>query len=168
MNDHISYYQTLHDLELRRAKCIEDLNRGREDLNRIEAAITGLRAAMELYVNVDPVTENAAARIARPSDGEHRYANMSVRWAVLKLLAEFGPIGRPMKSADISERLTAGGNEKASKATVSAVISDMVNKRNELEQAEDGFELTEGGKLAWNAIKHSAKYLNRDSPDNAP
>lgn len=167
MSDHVSYYQTLHDLELRRATCIEELNRGREELNRIEAAITGLRAAMQMYVDIDPVPENAP-RIARPSDGEYRYANMSVRWAVLKLLAEFGPIGRPMKSADISERLTIGGNEKASKATVSAVISDMVNKRNELEQADDGFQLAEGGKLAWNAIKHSAKYVNRDSPDNAP
>jgi hypothetical protein len=165
------YQQTLNDLELRRAKCIEDLNKSREDLNKLEAAITGLRAAMDinLNVNIEP-GENVAVHIAKPSDHEQRYANMSVRWAILKLLAEGGGlIGRPMKSAEISDELTSGGNDKASRATVSAVISDMVKKRQELErqdveQSEDGgYQLTETGKHAWNAIKHSPKYANRAS-----
>ena len=156
------YLQTLNDLELRRAKCIEELNRSREELTRIEAAITGLRAAMELNVNVKPVSE-APTRIARPSDGRQRYASMSVRWAILKLLAEWGPLEGAMKSAEISEALLGGGNEKASKATVSAVISDMVNQRKELEQADDGYQLTLSGKHAWHAIKLNAKYVNRAS-----
>jgi hypothetical protein len=160
------YQQTLNDLELRRAKCIEDLNKGRDDLNKIEMAITGLRAAMDINVNVNvEPSENVVIHIARPSDHAKRYANMSVRWAILKLLAEGGGlIGRPMKSAEISDELTGGGNDKASRATVSAVISDMVKKRQELEQSEDGgYQLTETGKHAWNAIKHSPKYANRAS-----
>jgi hypothetical protein len=165
------YQQALDDLELRRAKCIEDLNKNQEDLAKLEMAITGLRAAMGITVNfkIQP-SEASVGRIARPSDYDKRYANMSVRWAILKLLAEGGRIpSRPMKSADISDELTDGGNDKASKATVSAVISDMVKKRQELqrqevEQSEDGgYQLTETGKHAWNAIKHSPKYANRAS-----
>jgi hypothetical protein len=166
MSNNTSHYQhTLDDLELRRAKCIEELSRGREELSKIEAAITGLRAAMELNVNFKPLAETLP-RIARPSDGRQRYADMSVRWAILKLLAEFGPLGQGMKSADISDALLGGGNEKASKPTVSAVISDMVNQRKELEQGEDGYLLTLNGKHAWNAIKHNAKYVNRASAGN--
>ncbi len=159
------YQQTLDDLELRRARCLDDLR-------KIETAITGLRSAMEVAVNIPPAAETVTVHIATPSEvqreARQRYANMSVRWAVLKHLAEDrGFMGRPMKTADISESLTSGGNEKASKATVSAVISDMVNKRNELEQNEEGgYALTDNGRMAWNAIVHSARYINRASSAN--
>jgi hypothetical protein len=146
------YEETLRDLELRRATCLQELS-------KLDQAIAALGAAM---VVSKPVTETVAVHIGRLSEYRQRYANMSVRWAVLKMLAE--SMGRPMKSADISAELTSGGNEKASKATVSAVISDMVNRRQELEQSEDsGYKLTETGRSAWNAIRHSPKYANRVS-----
>jgi hypothetical protein len=159
MNNKTNHYEeTMRDLELRRATSLQELT-------KLDQAISALRATMTVS---QPVTETVAVHIARPSDWKQEYANMSVRWAILKLLAEGGgPLGRPMKSAEISEELTGGGNEKASKATVSAVISDMVKKRQELErqeveQSEDGgYQLTETGKHAWNAIKHSSKYVNR-------
>jgi len=146
------YEETLRDLELRRATFLQELN-------KVEQAITALRAAMTVSI---PVTQTVSVHIERPSDSKHEYANMSVRWAVLKLLSE--SVDR-WTSADISVALTSGGNPKASKATVSAVISDMVKKRLELTQGEDGgYQLTETGRHAWNAIAHSTRYLeNRDS-----
>jgi len=52
--------------------------------------------------------------------------------------------------------------DKQPTGSVSAVVSDMVNKRKELEPAEEStYRLTESGRLAWAAIKHSPKYVNR-------
>ncbi len=152
-----SYQQTLDDLELRRARCLEDLR-------KIEAAITGLRAAMEVAVNIPSAKETVAVHISTPSEirrqAQQRYANISVRWAVLKFLAEHSL--QPQKTADISVALLEGGNEKASKATVSAVISAM-NKKNEVmwDAEAQGYKLTITGRSAWGAIVNSARYLNR-------
>jgi len=149
------YQQTINDLELRRTRCLDDLR-------KIEAAITSLRA-----VNIVSAIETVAAQTATPSEIEQevrqRYAHMSVRWAVLKFLCE-GSLGRAI-TADIAAALREGGNPKASNATVSAVISDMVNKRQELfwDHETDGFAPTATGRSAWLAIKNSARYLNRSS-----
>src|SRR5258708_7886358 len=122
-NNISSYQQTLDDLEFRRARSLDELR-------RIEAAMTGLRAAMEISVHMTPGPNSA---IATPAEIRHeaqqRYSEMSVRWAVLKFLAEHSL--QPQKTADISSALLEGGNPKASKATVSAVVSAM-NKKNEV------------------------------------
>jgi len=152
-----SYQQTLDDLELRKTRCLEDLR-------KIEAAITGLRAAMEVAVN--RARETVVVHIATPSEARQaarqRYANMSVRWAILKFLYEHSM--QPQKTADISAALLEGGNEKASKATVSAVISAM-NKKNEIMSDADnqGYKLTIAGRSAWGAIVNNSKYINRVS-----
>jgi hypothetical protein len=72
---------------------------------------------------------------------------------------------QPQKTADISSALLEGGNPKASKATVSAVISAM-NKKNEVMWDADnqGYKLTITGRSAWGAIVNSARYINRASP----
>jgi hypothetical protein len=63
-------------------------------------------------------------------------------------------------TADISDALLSGGNKKGSKATVSAVISDMVKKRQELTGGDGGYQLTDTGHHAWNAIVHIFRYKN--------
>jgi hypothetical protein len=66
-----------------------------------------------------------------------------------------------MTSAEVSSALLEGGNVKALKPTVSAVISAMVNQRKEL-RANDagGYVLTDNGRAAWSAIAHSSIYLD--------
>jgi hypothetical protein len=157
-NNISSYQQTLDDLEFRRTKCLDELR-------KIEAAITGLRAAMEVafYVTPGPTSIAISATMSEiRQEAQQRYSNMSVRWAILKFLAEHS--AQPQKTADISAALLEGGNPKASKPTVSAVISDM-GKKDELMWDADaqGYKLTVTGRSAWGAIVNSTKYLNRAS-----
>lgn len=156
-----SYQQTLDDLEFRRTRCIDELR-------KVEAAIAGLRAAMEVSVHITPgPTSIAFHPAATPSairqEATQRYANMSVRWAVLKFLAEHSV--QPQKTADISAALLEGRNEKASRATVSAVISAMNKKAEVMWDADNqGYKLTVTGRSAWGAIVNNPKYINRTSP----
>jgi hypothetical protein len=150
------YEQTIHDLELRRDNCLQELT-------KLDQAITALRAAMTVSI---PITQTVSVHITAPPDDdkysseEYKYSNMSVRWAVLKFLS--ASVDR-WTTADISDALLSGGNKKASKATVSAVISDMVKKRQELTGEDGGYQLTETGHHAWNAIVHSFRYKNPTS-----
>jgi hypothetical protein len=148
------YEQTLQDLELRHARCLDEIA-------RIERAVVALRESLD----IPPILETVSVSIARPKIDPKQYADISVRWAVLKLLAE-NP-ARSLKTADIADTLTDGGSPRASKTNVSAVISDMVNKRSELEQTDDGYRLTESGRMAWRAIEHSARYANRANVPSA-
>jgi hypothetical protein len=157
------YKQTLSDLQERRSKCLEDLR-------KLDSAISALSATMTasgLVLSSPPPPPPGFIIPPPPSPPgappEQRYANMSVRWAILKLFSEQMPLGENVTTADISAFLLEGGNEKATKPTVSAVISDMVKRRSELQSTEGGsYTLTDNGRAAWSAIAHSARYLNRD------
>ncbi|MGD0570614.1 MAG: hypothetical protein ABSA78_19605 [Candidatus Sulfotelmatobacter sp.] len=132
------YLQTLEDLEKRRAKCVEDLK-------TIDAAITGLRAAMGLTFNI-----NLAAAAEEPTAN---FADLSVRKAVLRFLLQHSQI--PMKTGSISDSLLAGGNEKATRANVSAVLSAM-KQNGEIARTENGgYILTEQGIAAANYLAAS-------------
>jgi hypothetical protein len=148
-----AYEQAFHDLELRRARC-------QDELIRVERAITALHES----IDIPPITETVIV-VVRENRDPHRFANMSVRWAVLKFLAQ--EAAGPRKTAEIADALERGGNPRATKTAVSAVISDMVNRRSELEQKDDGYQLTQSGKMAWAAIEHSARYENRANSPSA-
>jgi hypothetical protein len=158
------YKQTLSDLQDRRSKCLEDLRKLDSAINALSATMT----ASGLVLLSSPPPPPPGLLIPPPPSSptgspELRYANMSVRWAILKLFSEQMPPGEPVTTADISAFLLDGGNEKATKPTVSAVISDMVKRRSELQSTEGGsYTLTDNGRAAWSAIAHSARYLNRD------
>jgi hypothetical protein len=154
------YQQTLNALQERRTKCLEEVQ-------KLDSAISALSATMTAAPPIWSPPQPPPFHIAKPSDHQKRYSYMSVRWAILKFFAE-GMIGygrgQAATSADISAELLSGGNERASKPTVSAVVSDMVNKRNELQTTDSGgFMLTDNGKAAWAAIRQSARYENRAS-----
>lgn len=161
MDNNINLYQqTLNALQDRRTKCIEELQ-------KLDSAISALSATMTAAAPLLSSPPPPVFHIAKPSDHQKRYAYMSVRWAILKFFAEgmlgYGS-GQTVTSADMSAELLSGGNERASKPTVSAVVSDMVNKRNELQTTDSGgFMLTDNGKAAWAAIRQSARYENRAS-----
>ena len=69
-----------------------------------------------------------------------------------------------MGTAEISAALRAGGitsNAQNFTSNVSAVLSGMVNQRREIEQADNGFQVTEQGRAVWDGIKHTPQWLNR-------
>jgi|HubBroStandDraft_2_1064218.scaffolds.fasta_scaffold18077_3 hypothetical protein len=164
MDNVLDHYQSvLRDLETRR-------NRYQKELADIEQTIGGIKRIISttasLFVST-PIPASIETPLAH-GDGNvvaemKKYAGMSVRWAVLRLLAEDAP--GPLKTVEIAALLSSGGISSASMnfaGNVSAVVSDMVNKRKELESAEDSsYRLTDNGRAAWAAIKHSPKYVNR-------
>jgi hypothetical protein len=156
MDNVMDHYQAvLSDLELRRSRCQKEL----ADLEQTIAGIRKLLASSASLFVGTPITSRTAEPSSNP---EEKYANMSQRWAILKFLAEDAT--GPMKAAEIAIALLNGGvrsNGKDFAGNVSAVISTMKAK-GEVEQAEDGgHRLTDNGRLAWAAIKHSPKYVNR-------
>jgi hypothetical protein len=162
MNNMLDHYQAvLRDLELRRSRC-------QRELGELEQTIAGIRKLVSttasLFAGKPLVITNTGEDESRTVQEDKKYAGMSVRWGVLKLMAEEAI--EPLKTAQMAIRLVNGGMSSSGKdfaSNVSAVVSDMVNKRKELEPAEEPstYRLTDTGKLAWAAIKHSPRYLNR-------
>lgn len=142
------YQRTLEDLEQRRARCVEDLK-------KIEAAIAGLRAAMELGLNLPPFSQDPSVPRTVTTKPEE-VVDLSVRRAVLRLLAQ-NPIA--MTTAFISDTLLKLGNQTATRPNVSSVLSDM-KKAGEIEPTAsgDGYMITEKGSLA-------ARYLFSSRPE---
>ncbi len=91
-----------------------------------------------------------------------KYSGMSVRWAILNLLAEDAIA--PLPTAEVAATLQKGGISSGGKnfgANVSAVLSQMTNGRKETEQAEGGYCISEHGREVWDGIKKTEKYQNR-------
>ena len=87
-----------------------------------------------------------------------RFANISVRWAVLWHLAE--DVQGFEKTGEIASALRAGGYR--TEATnfgnmVSAVLSTMKGKQ-EVESSDDGYCLTDSGRQTWALIKQGTKF----------
>jgi hypothetical protein len=159
MDNMLDHYQAvLRDLELRRSRC-------QNELAELDQTIGGIKKLLSstasLFMATPATTAASQDRIVLPA--AQKYAGMSVRWAILNLLAEDAP--EPMRSSEIAIKLVEGGIISRGSdfaANVSAVISDMVNKRNEVERNdESAYSLSDNGRLAWAAIKHSPKYINR-------
>jgi hypothetical protein len=151
------YQAVLHDLELR-------LSRNQKETVRLQQTIAGIRETISTTASLFMATPSTSPMETNAAEDEsRRYVGMSVRWAVLKLLSEYAP--GPLKSAEVASFLASGGIVSKGKdftANVSAVISDMVKVRKELEPAEENtYRLADNGRLAWAAIKHSPKYVNR-------
>jgi hypothetical protein len=69
-----------------------------------------------------------------------------------------------MGTAEIAAALRDGGITSSAQnftSNVSAVLSGMVNQRREIEQADNGFQITEQGRTVWDGIKHTSQWLNR-------
>lgn len=150
-----SYQDTLRDLKLRHAKC-------REELQAIERAIAGLEPLLARDASLlTQIPQPVAVEPKQPiASGD--YAGISVRWGVLKFLAE-DAIGMS-STAEIADALRAGGMTSSGRdfvSNVSAVISVMVNKRGELIAHGGTYGLTDAGRAAWNAIKSTTAYQNR-------
>jgi hypothetical protein len=90
-----------------------------------------------------------------------RYAGMSVRWAILYLMADSAMDS--LTARQIAEALISGGvrtNGQSFNANVSAVVSVMVRKSGELERAREfgAYRITPRGREVWDTIKGSKRY----------
>lgn len=100
------------------------------------------------------------------------YAGISVRWGILSLMSDH--VSEPMGTADMAEALIAGGVRSGGvnfAANVSAVVSDMVKNRRELELTDGKYRITPHGREVWESIKVSRRYRTRRygwGPQNHP
>jgi hypothetical protein len=162
MDNSIDHYQAvLRDLELRRSRC-------QAELAEIDSIVIGIKKLLakqaSLFVSAPAPKPEATIELTVGSSTAPlaRFANMSVRWAILKLLAE--NTGAHMTAAEIAQALVDGGMNSKGKnfaSNVSAVLSDMKNKRTEVGNAAGAWALTATGIEAWGAIKATPQYRNR-------
>jgi hypothetical protein len=93
------------------------------------------------------------------------FAGISVRWSILGLMSDHVPAEEVRGTAEMAEALAAGGVRSGGLnfvANVSAVVSDMVKNRQELEPTEDGkYRITQKGRETWQTIKVSRRYRTR-------
>lgn len=110
-----------------------------------------------------PATPGAAVPPPGQTIPEHLiYAGISVRWAVLCLLAEH--VTEPQTTGEMATALVAGGVRSSGQnftANVSAVVSDMARKRLELSVEDGKYQITPLGKEVWSSIKRSRPYRFR-------
>jgi hypothetical protein len=140
---HIEHYRAvLDDLQSQR-------NELQYRIKEIDTAITSLhRLIPEAARNEFPTPAMPSVPSAVVPHG--KYAGMSVRWAILNLLAEDATA--PMTTGDIAEALLKGGIQTSGKSfsgNVSAVLSGMNHDRKEVFSNATGWVVTETGKSAW-------------------
>lgn len=137
------YEAVLHDLE---AECQQI----KQQLATLHARLKELQgSAITLTKRINSDSTSPIIPVHSPNT---RYANISVRWAILDLLKNSQ---RPMSTAEIAEALThAGVQTRATNFAnnVSAVLSTTMREHKEVQQFPDGkWELTDNGD---NAIEH--------------
>jgi hypothetical protein len=164
-----SYEQVLNDLETRHRRCSEELKMLDGMISNLRQFIAPQRLPLatpspQPQLRQVPVGGSAPPRIG-PASGppkQGKYSHMSVRWAILYLLAEHSP--EPMGRTEIAEALRAEGitsNAQSFASNVSAVLSVMAKERAEVEQVETGFQITPHGREVWENIKHTPQWMSR-------
>lgn len=144
------------------------------DLERVDSLIRGLKAELADHDSeaqalakilpplTPPISLGPSAVVIPPSLW---YSGISVRWAVLCLMAEH--TNEPLGTAEMAAALEAGGVRSSGMsfvANVSAVVSDMAKKREELQPfGDDGkkYQITQKGRDVWDSIKKSRSYKFR-------
>jgi hypothetical protein len=156
---------------------LADLQRRRDDyanaINELDGMIEGINRQIKVLEALPPLPANIPAseplQFVIPN-ARRKYVGISVRWAVLNFLAEDAK--GPRNTAEIAQALQEGGVRSEGQrfnSIVSAVLSDMKNKKEEVETVDDGrYQLTQRGREAWDHIKQTAQYRNRGvSADNS-
>jgi hypothetical protein len=135
---------------------LDDLQKQRNEfqyrIKEIDTAITSLhRLIPEAAKSELPTPAMPSVQSATVPQG--KYAGMSVRWAILNLLAEDAIA--PMTTGDIADALLKGGiltTGKSFSGNVSAVLSGMNHDRSEVTASENGWVITPNGRSAWTHI----------------
>ncbi|SRR6266536_1375643 len=140
-----SYEVVLRDLQAERDVVQQQLDNLHAQLKEINSGIS----TVSKRLHPDSPSSHSPLSFRPPNQ---KYANTSVRWAILDLLAD----SEAMTTAQIAETIKAGGvPTRASNFVnnVSAVLTTtMKEKHKEVQQLPDGrWELTDNGR---NAIAH--------------
>jgi hypothetical protein len=145
----------LRDLEDERSQVEQQIVASNNRVKEINQSISTLRRRLNPEADGSSSTSPTSSRLS-----SKKYAFMSVRWAILDLLAE----SEPKTTAEIAEALSAAGvQSKAANFAnnVSAVLSSTMKEQphNEVRQLQDGkWELTENGKSAIEHIRTTPKF----------
>jgi len=148
-----SYEAVLHDLEAQCTEVQQEVAERQARLKDLHHSILTITKCL----NVDTSSSRPVTPSRPPSE---KYANLSVRWAILDLLND----SQPMATAEIAEALLAAGvKTKAANFAnnVSAVLSTTMKEQPHVEvtQLPDGkWTLTESGRRAIEHIRSTAKF----------
>ena len=170
MNEH--YAAVLSDLRERRAALeaeIRELDAALAGIQRVMGAEPAISAATIHRPRPYPDPQPSVPSAADQNAPHKRFANISVRWAVLWHLAEFAPGFQ--KTGEIARAILAGGyNTSAEKFPnmVSAVLSAMKTKGEVETDDAGGYQLTEDGKRTWNLIRQGNKFRLSTSTNEPP
>lgn len=152
---HGHYRAVLDDLGAKKAKVLQELN-------QLDAAIAAIKSLAGDPVQVQPQRPTAQHATVPNAPVEHgiNYAAISVRWAVLSLLADVAT--GPMSTGQIAEALQQRGVKKETKSPfgniVSAVLSNL-RVKGEVEPVGDGlYQLSDAGRSMWKHIKSGPKF----------
>ncbi len=149
-NDH--YAHVINDLQERFDQRINELKQRDAQLKALASALESLRLVIEASEQSLPAS----------FDSNGPFAGISVRWAILFLLAEKAT--EPMTTGQIAEALLTGGiiTKGANfNANVSAVISNMARDRGEVVGTDGHYEITAIGRESWTGIKASPQMQGR-------
>lgn len=154
MNKRVGYEIVLKDLESERAIVHQEVADLQRKLKELDFNIASLSRRL-----------NATGGAIAPHQQsifppDQKYAFISVRWAILDLLNDSGP----MATADIAETLKASGvRTKATNFSnnVSAVLSTSMRPKDqeEVEVVDGKWKLTERGRNAIYHIRMTPKFL---------
>lgn len=163
---HLHYEAVLAAEKAERERICSEIRRLNQQLKHKDGLIASLAASL---VTDDAVARGSATPLPFPQPVGlgalpvyTRFDGISVRWAILGLMSDFA--AEPMATAEMAEALLQGGVRSGGlnfTSNVSAVISDMVKNRNELEQVDTKYRITPHGREVWASIKQSRKYRQR-------
>jgi hypothetical protein len=151
-----SYEAVLRDQESERDEIQQQVSAAQARLKELHNSITTLQKRL----NPDALATISSSSSVTPSRPPSRkYASMSVRWAILDLLAE----SEPKATAEIAEALIAAGVQTRAANfanNVSAVLSTtMKEQHHEVQQSPEGkWELTEKGRGAIEHIRTTPRF----------
>lgn len=160
------HYKAILAAEQAEAKQLEiEKQRVETKIETVRASIARIRAKIEAHeeaIAVKPMNlfSTSPSPLAIPE--RLKYAGMSVRWAILNLMAD-GWVDQ-LTTPQMAEALIAGGVSSRGQnfnANVSAVVSEMHRQKNELAPGgtEPGtYRITPHGREVWESIKHTGKY----------
>jgi hypothetical protein len=131
------YDAVMGDLQKRRDALYQEISERQARLKELQNTIASIARLTNPSSNAQTITQTATGP---------KYSNLGVRWAILDLLGESGP----MATSDVAEVLKREGVvSQAANFTnnVSAVLSTTMKGKGEVQQTVDGkWELTDAGK----------------------
>jgi hypothetical protein len=150
-----SYEAVLHDQESERDEVQQQVSAGQARLKELHNSISTLLKRL----SPDAIVLHSLDSVTPSRPPSRKYATMSVRWAILDLLAE----SEPKTTAEIAEALIAAGVQtKAANFVnnVSAVLSTtMKEAHDEVQQLPDSkWKLTDNGRSAIEHIRNLPKF----------